>query len=241
MKNIFKVFIVLLSVFALSSCANLDVEDSGATISVRGDASVSVEPDEASFTISATNTADTTEEARNLSASIIAEAEEMLLKQFSIKEEDISSSYISAYPYYVWDSDKGENVLAGQKVTIEIEVKLSELEKIGEIYTSLMDIDSISLSDITLDKKDKSAAEEEARRLAVEDAIKKAEDYLVPLGYEIKAVGSISDSGATAYYRTNGLLKAEAASLSDSAYINYRLGDIEISSSVSITFLIEKI
>ena len=35
MKNIFKVFIVLLSVFALSSCANLDVEDSGATISVR--------------------------------------------------------------------------------------------------------------------------------------------------------------------------------------------------------------
>ena len=118
------------------------------TISVSGYAEVSMQPDTASFSITAAYTEPTTEEARRKTSEMIASAVAILRDGFGVEEKDISTSYISAYTEYRWVDD--EKVLAGQRASQTIDVAIGGIDRIGDIYTRLMGLDGITLSDVSL-------------------------------------------------------------------------------------------
>ena len=120
------------------------------TISVSGNAEVSMKPDTASFSITASFTRDTTSEASAEASAMIGDAIAVLTGSFGITEEDLETSFISASPEYRWVDD--ERVLVGQKATQTLEVSVHDLDSIGGIYDQLMSLSGITLSDVTLDK-----------------------------------------------------------------------------------------
>ncbi len=224
-----------LLIVSIAMLALLPLSAESGKISVTGSAEVSVRPDTATFTVTATAIRDTTDEARTAVSSMINEAAEILETSFGVPADSISTSYISAYPEYRWED--GEQILIGQKANESISVTIHDIEALGDIYTKLMGINGIGISDVSLDKEDKSAELEKARVDAVHDARTKAETYAGAAGVRIGDVISISDSSSSSvYYPRANIMYAMAADESASVSTEYRISDITVSSSVSIVY-----
>ena len=230
---------IMLLMFIALPLAAADIPEYLPTISVSGSAEVSMQPDTASFDITAAFTESTTEEARERTSRMINEAVSILLNEFQVTEDDLSSTYISCYPEYQWKDD--ERVLAGQRASQTLSVELHDLDIIGDVYQRLMSLDGITLSDVSLDKTDKSEEYREARMAAVRDAYAKASAYAEASGVQIGSVLSISDSSSYAVplYRSANLMLASAeASSADAIPTEFYAGDITVSANVSIVYSI---
>ena len=234
MKRVFAVMLV--AFMALGAVFAADIPDYIPTISVSGRAEVTMQPDTASFQISASSVEATTDEARIKTSEMINTAVSILMNSFGITEDDLATSYISASPEYQWIDD--EKVLVGQRATQTVDVKTKNLDSIGSIYEELMKIDGITVSDVTLDKKDKSEEYREARMEAVKDAYAKAEAYLEAAGAKVGRILSITDgsSYATPIYRTANLMLASADTAAKEVSTEYYTDDISVSASVSIVY-----
>ena len=229
-----------IALMALMPLAAAETLEQVPTISVSGNAEGPVEPATASFSITASFTEETTEEAMSKASEMANRAVKILTGTFGISEDDLSTSFISVSPEYRWVDD--EQVLAGQNATQRIDVSTHDLASIGAIYSELMKLNGISVSDVTLDKEDKSAEYAEARKNAVLDAYAKASAYAEAAGVFVGKVLSISDgsSYAVPLYRSANLMMAKADAAESSAAANYYAGDITVSASVSMVYGIEQ-
>lgn len=228
-KVLASALLIMLAVLPLAA------EDITPTISVSGTAEVSVTPDTAYFTISASSLADTSEEARKLASGTISSAVEILSAEFGVEKEDIRTEMLTIYPEYRWTD--GEQILVGQRASQELRITLRDLTLIGSIYDRLSTLNGLSFSSVTLDKADKSAELEKARTEAVIDARTKADTYASAAGVEVGKVLSISESSSYApVYRTANmkLMAADAEAVSTEYYAD----DITVSASVSMVFTI---
>ena len=220
----------------LASIALMPLAAESGRISVSGSAEISAYPDIAEFTVTATATKDTTEEARIAVSSMTNEAAGILKSEFGVAEEDITTSMISAYPEYRWTEDGNE--LIGQRANESISVVIRDIEDLGDIYTRLLGINGIEISNVSLDKEDKSEEYREARVNAMKDAYSKAEAYLEAVNAKVGKLISVSDSSsyATPLYRSANLMLASADTSAKAVSTEYYTDDISVSASVSVIF-----
>ena len=234
MKRVFAVMLV--AFMALGAVFAADIPDYIPTVSVSGRAEVTMQPDTASFQISATAVEETTDEARIKTSEMVSMAVGILTSEFGVTDENLATSYIAASPEYEWRDD--EKILVGQRATQTINVKVTDLDSIGRIYENLMKIDGITISDVTLDKEDKSEEYREARVNAMKDAYSKAEAYLEAVNAKVGKLISVSDSSsyATPLYRSANLMLASADTSAKAVSTEYYTDDISVSASVSVIF-----
>ena len=232
---------IMLLAIAVMPLAAADIPDYIPTISVSGSAEVSMKPDTAYFSITASFTEETTEEARAKVSEMIGNAAEILTSEFGLSADDLSTSYISASPEYQWKDD--ERILIGQKAVQTLEITLHDIDSIGPVYDRLMSLSGISISDVTLDKEDKSEEYRQARMDAVRDAYSKAEAFAQAAGVEVGSILSITDgtSYGTPLYRSANLMLASAdAAYAEASPTVFYSGEITVSASVSIIYSISQ-
>ena len=232
---------ITLLAIAVMPLAAADIPDYIPTISVSGSAEVSMKPDTAYFSITASFTEETTEEARAKVSEMIGNAAEILTSEFGLSADDLSTSYISASPEYQWKDD--ERILIGQKAVQTLEITLHDIDSIGPVYDRLMSLSGISISDVTLDKEDKSEEYRQARMDAVRDAYSKAEAFAQAAGVEVGSILSITDGTAygTPLYRSANLMLASAdAAYAEASPTVFYSGEITVSASVSIIYSISQ-
>lgn len=209
------------------------------TVTVSGEGSVTLTPDMASFSVSIEETADTTNQAQSQANAKMAEITSILEGQYGIVAEDIRTTGMSLYPSYRYQD--GEQILIGQTASQSLSVTVHKLDDLAPIVDSLSSVSGISLSSISLDASDKSQAQSEARRLAVQDALARATDYAGGIGVSVVSPISIQESGS--YYAANRIQPtylATAAKAEDSmSSASYYAGDLSVSSSVDVTFEIQ--
>ena len=230
---------ITLLAIAVIPLAAADIPDYIPTISVSGSAEVSMKPDTAYFSITASFTEETTEEARAKVSEMIGNAAEILTSESGLSADDLSTSYISASPEYQWKDD--ERILIGQKAVQTLEITLHDIDSIGPVYDRLMSLSGISISDVTLDKEDKSEEYRQARMDAVRDAYSKAEAFAQAAGVEVGSILSITDgtSYGTPLYRSANLMLASAdAAYAEASPTVFYSGEITVSASVSIIYSI---
>jgi len=229
-----RISLILIAALALMSCTTL--KESNKTVTVSGEGVVRAKADVASFTIYASSVKDRAEDARGAVSVMINSALDALKAEFGVKDEDITTSYISINPYYEWTDGKRE--LKGQSASESVEVKLYDLDKAGLVFERLAALDGLSVSSITLDKSDKSDELRLARETAVRNAEEKARTYANALGYDIDSVISISDgTGAlinSPRYDNAMLFEAKSSSSSTEYYADA----ITVQDSVAVTFSI---
>ena len=232
---------ITLLAIAVMPLAAADIPDYIPTISISGSAEVSMKPDTAYFSITASFTEETTEEARAKVSEMIGNAAEILTSEFGLSADDLSTSYISASPEYQWKDD--ERILIGQKAVQTLEITLHDIDSIGPVYDRLMSLSGISISDVTLDKEDKSEEYRQARMDAVRDAYSKAEAFAQAAGVEVGSILSITDgtSYGTPLYRSANLMLASAdAAYAEASPTVFYSGEITVSASVSIIYSISQ-
>ena len=194
MKN--KWYVVLVSlvlVSTLAACSGGVVPgktDNLRTLYVTGKGEVYLVPDIAYIYIGVRSQADTVSDAltaNNAQAQSIASA----LKGFGVEDKDIQTTAFNVYPVQDY-SPEGQVTRTYYVVENTIFTKVRNLQKLGEILDSVVRAGANNINGISFDVENRMDAETQARKLAVEDARRKAQELAEASGVALAELQSIN-------------------------------------------------
>ncbi len=203
------------------------------SVNVSGEGKVTMKPDIASFSIGVVKTDKDLGRAQKEAADIMVKAT-ALLKEKGVDEKDIKTTAYNIYPQYDWR--QSGRVFLGYEVRQTAEVKVRNLEKVGEILGAVGGVGANEIGSLTFSIDNPEKAKEEARAKAIADAKAKAERLSKDLGVRLKKIISFSESGGNYpgpiymkdSYSTSGMGGGSVPPVS--------AGENEITINVSITY-----
>ena len=205
-------------------------------VNVSGEGKVKIEPDQALITISV-------ETKGNDAVSVKKDNDKKmdavlkLIKKANIAKEDFQTQRVSLNPNY--DYEKKKNYfLASQTV----QILLKDLSKYDELMAGTVDAGINRINNVEFKTSKLLQLQSDARKLAIEDAKTKAEDFVSVLGQKVGKAITISDNSAG--YNPQPILyramKSEAMAMNDGAQNEtLALGEIEIVVNVGVSFILE--
>lgn len=209
------------------------------TISVTGAGKVTAKPDMASITVSISETKLSSKEAieavNKKVAEIVKEA-----KANGVKDEDIKTTSLSIYTEYDYSSRK--KVLVGQNAsqTLAITVKgiSDDSKEVTSVIDSIVDIENISISQISFDIEDKTPFFTSARELAYKKAEQKASELAKLGNLELLEPVHITDTNIDAspiqFSTVNSYQESMVKDSANSTQISS--GQLEISININVDF-----
>ena len=160
------------------------------------------------------------------------------LEEADIARRDLQTSNFSLQPRYDYSNrSNGEPPrLIGYTASNQLTVKVRDLTSLGETMDALVGAGGNTFSGLNFALEDDRAAKNEARQIAMREAIARAELYAAASGYEVARVVTISESGG---YRPQPMaMMAEARSMDASTPI--ASGEVGYSVTVNVQFELRK-
>ena len=162
------------------------------------------------------------------------------VKEQGVEDKDLKTVNFNIYPRYEWYDTiqfypQGKRVLVGYEVQQSLEVKIRDMEKIGDIIQGATDAGANQVGDLqfTIDNQDEF--KKQARGQAIEKAKNKAEELASQLGVKLVRITNFSESGVIPYYY--GLEKAVGMGGGEEAPApEIETGENKIEITVSITY-----
>ena len=229
--------------------ANLDslhVDGAIGGIRVSGTGTVSVEPDVAILQVGVEVFAGKVSTARSV-ASEAMDSVVSLLKKEGVEEKDIQTTRFNIYPRYDYEEVTingkriGTQVLTGYTVNNTVKAKIYEIDKVGEIIDKGADAggDYARINGVDFTVDDPTPYQTEIRKMAVEDAVGKAQEYALLTNVELGPVVELNEmtSGSvhSPYEADYGMRMMAAAPPTTSI----SAGQLEISLTVNTLFAIK--
>ena len=229
--------------------ANLDslhVDGAIGGIRVSGTGTVSVEPDVAILQVGVEVFAGKVSTARS-EASKAMDSVVSVLKKEGVEEKDIQTTRFNIYPRYDYEEVTingkriGTHVLTGYTVNNTVKAKIYEIDKVGEIIDKGADAggDYARINGVDFTVDDPTPYQTEIRKMAVEDAVGKAQEYALLTNVELGPVVELNEmtSGSvhSPYEADYGMRMMAAAPPTTSI----SAGQLEISLTVNTLFAIK--
>lgn len=228
--------LILLLVMATSSVFAQEAKQVP-QISVTGEGKIKVIPDEAMITVSIENTSKDAAEAKKLNDEM-SDKVLKLIKQKGIATTDFQTQRMNLYKNYDYNTKKS-NYIANQTIAIH----LKDLLKYDDLMLALVDTGINGIQGVEFMSSKIKELEKQARKQALLDAKAKADDYVSVLnGQKVGKALLISDNSQTYYPQPQfkGVMRAAMAVESDAiSRETLAIGEIEIISTVSATFVLE--
>lgn len=114
------------------------------------------------------------------------------IKKMGIKEEQIITTGYWLNPVYKWNPETNENILNGYQASYSLNVTATDLKKISEVIDTATSNGVNQIGGISFDIANKEEFQNEALKLAMRDAKKKAEIALGEYGKTIFAINTIT-------------------------------------------------
>ncbi len=206
-------------------------------------------------------TAETVSQARSTAASSM-QAILDAVKEHGVEDDDITTTRINIWPETTWVEEevevgegltgrKGRQVITGYRVSnrVRIEVDVTELPdedetSSGDVLGSVIDAaataggDNVRIDSIYFRADQTSESLDEARKLAVQDALHRANLYAESFGVEVGVLLSAAEGfTSTPVFRDAAVVKLESASF-DGPSTPISAGDVEIQASITAKFAI---
>lgn len=165
-------------------------------VSVTGEATVSVAPDQAQIDGGVTSDARTAREAaeaNNAAMSKVLQA----LKGAGIEEKDFQTSRLSLQPQYA-PNRTGPSPVTGYRASNRVTVRIRDVAKVAGVIDVLVGAGANDIGGINFTVSQPSKHLDDAREKAVADARRKAEIYAGAAGVTLGEPLSISEEGAPA-------------------------------------------
>ena len=215
-------------------------------IRVSGTGTVSVEPDVAILQVGVEVFAGKVSIARS-EASKAMDSVVTILKKEGVEEKDIQTTKFNIYPRYDYEEVTvngkriGTQVLTGYTVNNTVKAKIYEIDKVGDIIDKSADAggDYVRINGVDFTVDDPSPYQTEIRKMAVENAVEKAQDYALLTDVELGPVIELNEmnSGSlhSPYEADYGMRMMAAAAPTTSI----SAGQLEISLTVDTLFAIK--
>ena len=127
------------------------------------------------------------------------------MKEQGVEDKDLKTTSFNIYPRYDWYNEtrfypQGRRVLVGYEVRQSLQVKIRDMEKIGEIIQKATNAGANQVGDLqfTIDNEDEF--KKQARGQAIEKAQDKAKELASQLGVRLVRIVNFSESGVVPYY-----------------------------------------
>jgi uncharacterized protein YggE len=165
-------------------------------ISVTGEATLSVPPDQAQIDGGVTSDAKTAREASDANNAAMGKVL-LALKGAGIDEKDYQTSRLSLQPQYA-PNRSGSSPVAGYRASNRVTVRLRDVNKVAGIIDVLVGAGANELGGINFVVSQSSKLLDDIREKAVADARRKAEIYAKAAGVTLGEPISISEEGSAA-------------------------------------------
>jgi uncharacterized protein YggE len=163
------------------------------TLSLSAHGEVNVAPDKAAITLGVQTKAPTAAEAMRQNAEQMTMVM-AALRRAGVADKDIRTSNISLAPQYDYQQNQAPR-LTGYEATNDVSVTVDDLTRLGPAIDAVTTAGANQLYGISFGLKDPGAAEDAARREAVEALRAKAVLYAQATGYHIGRLISLSEGG----------------------------------------------
>jgi uncharacterized protein YggE len=207
------IYVIVLSVKEWKSVKYVGGENSQGYITVNGTGEAVAVPDLATFTFSANETAKTVNVARDAATVSINKAIDVL-KKSGVVENDIKTTGYSINPKYeytngdcnVYRCATGKQTFVGYEVSQTIEVKVRDLNKVGQLFADVSASGVKNVGDISFTVESQELLKQEARNEAITKARKQADELADALGVSLVRISSFNEGGSYPMpYYTNEL------------------------------------
>jgi uncharacterized protein YggE len=165
-------------------------------ISVTGEATVSVPPDQAQIDGGVTSDAKTAREASDANNAAMGKVL-LALKGAGIDEKDYQTSRLSLQPQYA-PNRSGPSPVVGYRASNRVTVRLRDVTKVAGIIDVLVGAGANELGGINFMVSQASKLLDDIREKAIADARRKAEIYAKAAGVTLGEPISISEEGSAA-------------------------------------------
>ena len=229
--------ILLVAGLALALPLAAAAEERRPQMTVQGVGQVSVSPDIATVSVGVVA------EARTADAALAANTELMTgvfetLGAAGIEPEDIRTTAISLAPKWHYPGSGEERIqrIVGFTANNAVEIRVRDLARLGEVLDSVVRSGANRVNAIRFGLDDPTAAEDEARRAAVADALRKARLYAEAAGVTLGRVMEIAETGM---HQPGPRPMFEAAMARDAAPVPVAEGELTVRADVSVLFALK--
>ena len=202
-----------------------------------GEGLVQAVPDRAWIMISAESRASTAREAQKRNADAM---NPVLAK---LKSAGIAAEAIKTVSYdvqYEWDFVNGKRVGRGYVARNTIEVRVDNVDRVGEYLEMAVESGATSLGGVRFDLKDRAKLEREALRLAVADARAKADAAAAGAGRTVERVIRVEENSIDGGPTPRPILMRQEAQAGIAAAVPpISTGQTEIRARVTLTAVIK--
>ncbi len=203
-------------------------------INVSGEGKVKVAPDQASISISIETKGTKAEDVKRENDKKM-DAVLKFIKNSNIAKEDFQTQRISLNPNYDYEKKKYSYV-----ATQTVQILLKDLSKYDALMEGLINEGINRIDNVEFKSSKMLQLQSEARKLAIKDAKAKAEDFVSVLGQKVGKAILISDNSQP--YNPQPRMYAMKASMAmdeSATRETLAIGEIEITSNVSVNFVLE--
>lgn len=163
------------------------------------------------------------------------------LKKSGIDSKYIQTTNLSVYPHYV--GEYGQTTPEYYMTQKSVSILIKNVKRFDEILTGIYKTGANRVEGITYLSSDLQKHREQARKLAIQAARQKAQSMTGELGNKLGRVYNITEQGVPGYpgplHRAQMANKMSEASMADGSGPTIALGQLVISQSVEVSFVIE--
>ena len=211
------------------------------TISVSGEGKVSATPDLAEVTIGVLSQGTTAVDVKNQNNDKVNKVTAFIKAQ-GIDQKDITTSQFSFYP--TQDYTNGTPKITGYQGNQSVTVKVHGVDKDQTVLEKILDgavnNGANQINGVNLTVENPTDLQNNARKLAIDDAKKKAQELAAEAGLTLGKVVSISESGGSypgpIPYAANAALGMGGAADVKSIAPDIQNGNQDITETMTVTF-----
>lgn len=224
--------VAVCAIAVLAAGLETRADEAQRTVTVTGVGKVSAVPDMVTVRTGVTSQAATAGEALSANTASMTKLFEVL-KEAKIAERDVQTSNFNVSPVYERDPQRRTaNRVSGYRVSNQVSIRVRKIQNLGDILDALVRAGSNQISGISFDVENKTGIMDGARKLAVQDARKKALTLVGEADVKISRVLSISEGGGGGPRPQPMMARFKAA---DSA-VPVAAGEQEFSAQVVVVF-----
>ena len=200
-KHLFALLVIATTALPLAHSAALadDKEPEKRIITISGKGTVKSAPDMVTVSAGVESQAATAADALTKNTAAMTRVVEALKAQ-GIDPKDIQTTTFSVSPRYENHDDGRPARIVGYSVYNSVFVTMHDIGKLGSVLDQLVSAGSNSIGGISFAIDKPEALENEARKLAMADAIAKAKLYAEAAGTELGPVQTITEQGGYVPY-----------------------------------------
>jgi uncharacterized protein YggE len=225
----------LMLVFALSAAVLTNAQEIKPTpqVNVAGEGKVRVTPDQVFIAVSVDTKGNKAADVKRDNDAVVEKVIQAI-KKSNLPKEDVQTKRISLNPVYDYEKKK-----YSYSATQTIEILLKDLSKYDAMMENLVDAGINRIGSVEFRSSKIEQYKSDARKEAMKEAKRKAEDYVSVLGQKVGKALTISDNTQVYYPQPMYEMKAMAANDASAPRETLAIGEINVTANVNVSFYLE--